>query len=316
MCEIREFYYESVNHSEIYCIEWIPAAPPRAVLQLSHGIMEHIGRYDNFARYMADRGILVVGNNHLGHGKMAAESGNLGFFADENGWMTVVQDMHQLYQLEHAKYPDLPYFILGHSMGSFLTRTYLTLYPNELRGAILSGTAQTPKAINNLGLIVAAVEKKIVTPKGKSKRLNQLCFGSYPKKFSPAKTKYCWISSDEEIENAYLSDPFCGFIPTASMFSDMLEGIKYITDKKNLIKMQKDLPIYFFSGALDPVGETGKGVKRAYESFLSVGCTDVSIKIYPNGRHEMLNETNRDEVYRDILDWIECKLPDHSATTL
>jgi alpha-beta hydrolase superfamily lysophospholipase len=309
MVSTREDTYEAQDGVLIHARQWLPDKKPARGLQLSHGIMEHIARYDAFARFLAEHGILVVGNDHRGHGKTAAGPDDLGYFADRDGWMTAVRDMHTVYARTVEANPGLPYFMLGHSMGSFLLRTYLTCYQDALSGAIISGTGQTPYILNRLGLTVAAYEKKKITPRGRSPRLYRLCFGSLNKKFTAADAALGWLSSDREVRMKYADDPYCGFIPTAGMFSDMLGGIMYNARRKNLKKMQKTLPVYFFSGALDPVGSYGKGAARAYRSFLRAGCTDVTLKLYPEGRHEMLNEQNKDDVYMDVLAWIESRLP-------
>lgn len=293
----------------IHAVEWLPEKEkPRAVLQLAHGIAEYIKRYHDFAVFLSDNGFAVVGEDHLGHGESAKDAEHLGFFTEENGWWTVVSDMHILYETEHKKFEGLPYFLMGHSMGSFLARTYLTKYPGELSGCILSGTGHQSHALCTLGLAIAGLEKARLGKRGRSQLVYNLLFGSYNNHFKPVRTKADWISRDTDTVDAYVKDEGCGFIPTLGLVIDMLGGIQYITDGKNLQKMQKDLPVYFFSGDDDPVGSYGKGVKRAYTAFHNAGCTDVTLKLYPGGRHEMLNETNRGEVYRDVLAWLEKKL--------
>lgn len=311
MPQTNEFYFNSADgSSKIYAKEWIPEnGQPKAILQISHGIAEHIQRYDDFACFMTENGFLVVGNDHLGHGKTAVKSEECGFFANEQGWSKVVEDMHSLYSIEHEKHPDLPYFILGHSMGSFLTRTYIINYKNELNGVIISGTGQNPRLVVKAGRIFVCIEAKKIGIKGRAVMAEKLAFGPYNKKFKPVRTDYDWLTRKEDIVDNYVNDSFCGFVPSAGMFKDMFDGLLYISDKKNLAKMQKDLPVLFISGNKDPVGSSGKGVEKVCNSFLKSGCKDVSKKLYDNARHEMLNEVNRAEVYADVMAWLNSKLP-------
>lgn len=310
MLNINEFYFDSTEDEiKVYAKEWMPVNKnPKAILQISHGIEEHIQRYDDFACFMAENGFLVVGNDHLGHGKTSNSPEDCGFFAEKDGWNKVVKDMHTLYSIEYKKHPDLPYFILGHSMGSFLARTYIINYINELNGVILSGTGQKPRLVVKIGHYLADLEAKKIGIKAKAIRAEKLAFQSYNKKFKPQRTDYDWLTRREDIVDNYIEDPYCGFIPSTTMFKDLFDGLLYITDKKNLAKMQKDLPVLFISGDRDPVGKSGKEVKKAYSSFLKSGLADVSIKLYSNGRHEILNEINKSEVYNDILDWLNKNL--------
>lgn len=305
----KEFYFPSSNKiSQIRAQKWLPCGEPRGVLQISHGICEHIGRYDHFARFMADHGFAVVANDHLGHGKSFDQPQHQGFFAETGGWARVVDDMHTLYEITARQHPRLPYFLLGHSMGSFLARTYVLKHQNNLRGLLLSGTGQPLSSAVSFGIAYAGRIIKKNGPLHRSKRITLLCFGTYNNAFLPVRTVSDWISRDEQMIDEHLADKLCGFTPTAAMYRDMFTGVRYITSRRNMARMQKDLPVYFFSGDKDPVGEEGKGVERAFQSFMEAGCTDLSLKLYPEGRHEMLNEINKEQVYADLLGWVESKL--------
>lgn len=286
----------------------MPETAPRAVVQLAHGIAEHVERYDDFAAFLASNGFLVVANDHLGHGKSAEEESDLGFFGEIGGWELAVGDMRKLYERTHAAFPGLPYFLFGHSMGSFLARTYLIKYRDGLAGAVLSGTAQQPAAVVSAGIRLGRMECRKYGARYKSERLNDMAFGSYNKKFEPRRTVSDWISRDEAAVDRYQADPLCGFIPSAGLFTDIMEGLAFNQKPKNVARMKKDLPVYFISGDHDPVGANGKGVIKAYRSFLKAGMTDVTLKLYHGGRHEMLNELNKDEVYADILVWLNSKI--------
>lgn len=304
----KEFYYPSSDGiHRCYAREWIPAGEPRAVLQIVHGVAEYIGRYGTFASWLAERGFLVVGEDHLGHGR-TADDGKYGYFGPKNGWKLVVKDIRRLRELEGERHPDVPYFILGHSMGSFLTRTYLIDYPGTVSGVILSGTGQEGAATVAMGKRLCGLICKTKGPETQSKLVHGMALGAYNKQFAPNRTSADWISRDEAVVDKYLKDPLCTFMPTVGMYRDMMGGLQYIADAKNLSKMYKTTPVYFFSGDHDPVGQNGRGVQKVAGFFRAAGCTDVTVKLYPDGRHEMLNERNKQEVYQDILSWLEVKL--------
>ena len=286
----------------------VPDAEPRAIVQIIHGIAEYIDRYDEFMSFLADNGIIAVGTDHLGHGKSIESEEQTGFFAYDNGWDYAVRDEEVLRLAMHENYPELPIIVFGHSMGSFMARTLLIRYPDAFNAAIISGTGNQGAALVNGGLFMGNLVTGLKGAHHYSKFLNNLAFGSYNKIYDNPKTEYDWLSRDEANVQKYIDDPLCGFIPSCSLFRDMMTGVKFITNKKNLTAMNKDMPVYFMSGDMDPVGECGKGVQKAYNNFLEAGMKDVSIKLYPGGRHEMLNEINKDEVYTDILAWLDSKI--------
>lgn len=308
---IREEFFFPSNDGQhrVHALRWLPdGESPRAVLQLVHGISEYIGRYDPFAAWLADQGFLVVGHDHLGHGQTAVGPGELGFLAPQNGWRYLVEDIRTLRVMMDEQVPGLPYFLLGHSMGSFAVRTYLIDYPGTVDGCILSGTGQESPAILFLGQTVARLARRIRGPKHISRVLTALTLGGYNAGFRPARTGADWISRDTDIVDTYVADPLCRFVPTTGMFLDMADGLRYISSPQNLRRMDPDTPVYLFSGEEDPVGGRGEGVKTVDAFFRVSGCRDHTVRLYENGRHEMLNEINREEVYQDILDWLEAHL--------
>ena len=309
MPTFKDFYFNSsTGKNKIHARMCVPDAEPRAIVQIIHGIAEYIDRYDEFMSFLADNGIIAVGTDHLGHGKSIESDEQTGFFAYDNGWDYVVRDEEVLRIAMHENYPELPIIVFGHSMGSFMTRTLLIRYPDAFNAAIISGTGNQGAALVNGGLFMGNLVTGLKGAHHYSKFLNNLAFGSYNKIYDNPKTEYDWLSRDEANVQKYIDDPLCGFIPSCSLFRDMMTGVKFITNKKNLTAMNKDMPVYFMSGDMDPVGECGKGVQKAYNNFLEAGMKDVSIKLYPGGRHEMLNEINKDEVYTDILAWLESKI--------
>lgn len=309
MPTFKDFYFNSsTGKNKIHARMCVPDAEPRAIVQIIHGIAEYIDRYDEFMSFLADNGIIAVGTDHLGHGKSIESEEQTGFFAYDNGWDYVVRDEEVLRLAMHENYPELPIIVFGHSMGSFMTRTLLIRYPDAFNAAIISGTGNQGAALVNGGLFMGNLVTGLKGAHHYSKFLNNLAFGSYNKIYDNPKTEYDWLSRDEANVQKYIDDPLCGFIPSCSLFRDMMTGVKFITNKKNLTAMNKNMPVYFMSGDMDPVGECGKGVQKAYNNFLEAGMKDVSIKLYPGGRHEMLNEINKDEVYTDILAWLDSKI--------
>ena len=296
----KEFTYPSSDGAhQVHAVLWLPErGEARGVVQLVHGISEYILRYDPFARYLTEHGFAVTGNDHLGHGQTAKDPSEYVYF---NDWWNLVHDVRALWLKTKESYPQAPYFLLGHSMGSFVARTYLIDYPGSLTGAILSGTGQEPAALVSLG--------KLVTGVGDPRKVNKLfaafSLGAYNKQFKPNRTSADWICRDERVVDAYLADSLCNFLPKAGMNHAMMSGLQYVGSRKNLERMDRDLPVYFFAGDKDPVGAGGQGVKKVAGWFREAGVKDVTVKLYPGGRHEMLNETNREEVFADTLAWIE-----------
>ncbi len=301
-------YPSSTGHNTIHALLCRPDGPPRAIIQIVHGIAEHVNRYRDFMEFLAGSGFVVCAEDHLGHGGSIRLSYETGFFAENNGWNYVLQDMGHLQDILREEYPELPYIFFGHSMGSFLTRHYLILHPDSYSAAILSGTGHQSKGLALAGYSMASAAVRLYGPRKYGRKLNDIAFGSYNKGFEHPRTAFDWLSRDTEAVDRYIADPRCGFIATVSLFRDMMGGILFITDQKNIAKMNQDRPIYFMSGAEDPVGENGKGVNRAYEAFCNAGIRDVFMRLYPRGRHEMLNELNKADVYQDILNWLNEKL--------
>ena len=298
---MREFYLTSAGGGALHCGLWEPEGEARAVVQLVHGIAEHIGRYDEFASFLAANGYLVAAEDHMGHGG-SIENGLKGYFS--GGWMAAVSDVKTLHDHIRSEHPTIPYVILGHSMGSFLLRTYLYTYPEALDAAILSGTGWERIAAVRAGLLLCRAEQKRLGEKALSPLITKLMFGSYNKAFAPARTKDDWICSDPAVVDAYAADELCGFDPTVGLARELLTGVQMNEETSNLQKMNKLLPVLFVSGMQDPVGGMGRGVLRCIDAFKRSGMKKITIKLYPNGRHEMLNEVNHTEVFREILGWL------------
>lgn len=303
----QEFRFPSADGTTtLYGRTWAPEhGAPRAILQLVHGIAEHIGRYDRFARFMSDHGYLVCAEDHLGHGNTPENAEDLGYTADKDGWVKMTDNVRALHERIAPQYPGIPYFILGHSMGSFLTRSYLIRYPGTVDACALLGTGQQPESVLKAGLAACRLEQIRLGKRGRSKLLQSLCFGAYNSQFKPNRTESDWVCSVDEVVDAYIADPFCQVMPTVTLMRDMLTGIRFNQQAENLAKMDKTTPVFFLSGDQDPVGSNGKGVRAAYQSFLDAGCGHVRLKLYPGGRHEMLNEHNWQDVYDELLSWFD-----------
>lgn len=309
MIHTEEFYFDSRdNIHKIHAVKWIPEGDCVAVLQIAHGMAEHIERYDDFARFMAAKGFLVVSNDHLGHGKSAAEKEEYGYFAQNDAVTVVVRDMHRLKKIVQEENPGKPYFILGHSMGSFMLRNYLCRYGKGIDGAIVMATGSKSAGTTKGGIVLAHLIALFRGWKYRSPMMNRMVDGHNNDAITNPRTAYDWLSQDEQIVDAYIADEGCGFPFTINGLKAIAEAIDNLNKKDYLDKMPRDLPIAFFSGEKDPIGHWGKDVPLIVKQFEDMGMQHVSMKLYPNDRHEILNETNRKEVYTDILGWLEKQL--------
>lgn len=294
--------------SKIYAVKWIPEEEPKAILQITHGMAEYIDRYENFANYLAEHGFLVVGDDHLGHGRTASMNESpFGYIAPKHGDVVLVRDEHRLKKTIQAEYPSLPYFVLGHSMGSFIIRNYMYRYGTGINGAIVMGTGMQPKAMVNASKVMAGINR-ILGDKHVANFLNAVAFGAYNKKIPNPPTQSAWLTRDVGIQEKYVNDPYCGFVFTVNGFRVLLSLIANLHKEENVSKMPKDLPVLITSGEMDPVGNYGKDPKLVYDSYIKMGMNDVTLKLYPDDRHEILNELDKEQVFADILAWLEAHL--------
>ncbi len=308
MVNVSEYTFPASNGElEIHVTEWTPADREiRGVVQIAHGVGEYGKRYDAFARFLCSCGFAVAANDHMGHGASLIPNSPGVYFGEEEGWMHVVNDMEQLRKITANKFPGKPYFLFGHSMGSFLSRTHLIRFPEApLDGCILCGTGHPPRLMIMGGKLVVKHEIRRLGKKGFSSCADRLVFGSYNKKFAPNRTTVDWVSANKANVDAYIADPLCGGKASLGLFHDLLEGLDFITDQKNIAKVNQSLPIFLIAGSDDPVGDMGKGVQKAFRCYQKAGVKDVSMKLYPGLRHEILNEKNAQEVYEDILHWLD-----------
>lgn len=306
----KSVFYISLGNdkNKLHCVLWEPEKEAKAVLQISHGMVEYIERYDHFAQYLTDAGIVVVGNDHRGHGMTACSEEDFGYFAENEPSKTAVEDLHRVTAKIKEKYKDLPYFVMGHSMGSFLIRRYLMTYGNEADGVIIMGTGAQPTAVLMAGKCIIRLLKTVKGERYRSALFDKMCFGSYNKRIQSPRTDKDWISRNADNVDSYLADPYCSFLFTLNGFETLFSTISFVQAKRNIGKIPKKLPVYMVAGKEDPVGNYGKGVRKVYETYKKHGIQDIEIKLYENDRHEILNETDYEIVYQDILSWIEKKV--------
>ena len=302
----QEFYYPSKDgRTKIHAIEWIPEGEVSAVLQICHGMVEYIDRYDEFARFLNENGYYVVGHDHLGHGQSVVSEDKLGFFHESKGNACVIEDIHYLRKFTQKKYPDVPYFMLGHSMGSFLLRQYIGLYGNGLAGAIVMGTGSKSDFILAVGKLVCRISAFVKGWEYRSNLVNSMAFGGFNKKFAHETTGSNWLSRNPVNAQNYAKDPLCNFVFTVNAYYQMFCGIQAVNRQERNEEVPKTLPIFFVAGREDPVGNFGKSVENIYKNYKSCGIQDVSIKLYEKDRHEILNEVDRRIGFEDLLRWME-----------
>lgn len=301
----NEFYYLSKDgKTQIHAVEWLPEEQPKAILQIAHGVTEYILRYEEIAKFFTEKGVAVVGNDHLGHGKSISEGAEPMYFGPKDSWDWVVEDIKTCIDLTNNKYPNIPYYLLGFSLGSFVVRTYLIKYQGELDGAIIIGTGQIPSIQIALAKYMANKEAKKVGEDHTSATIRKLTFETYNKIFAPNRTKYDWLCANQQSIDEYMKDRMIGGDMSAGLFREMLSGMAFTAKQENINKIDKNLPILFLSGDKDPVGEQGKGVTRAYNCFKKAGIKEVNIKLYPGLRHDVLRENNRQDIFYDIYNFI------------
>ena len=280
------------------------AARPRGIIVIAHGMAEHASRYARFAASAVEEGYAVLAGDHRGHGATAAPGG-FGFVAEKGGWERVVADMGTVLDAARRAWPDVPVFLMGHSWGSFLARDLAARRGGDLAGLILLGTGSGVGALTRPATAICAGESRLRGPRHPSRLLNALAFGPYQRHFAPNRTEADWISRDAKEVDRYVADPWCGFVCTSSFFRDLVAGQGAVNTASHAAAVPADLPMLLASGDRDPVGAMGRGVQRAATLYRRAGVREVSVLLYPGGRHELLNETNRDQVTGDILTWID-----------
>lgn len=299
----ESFVLKTSNDLDLHCLHWRPESPSIGVVQLVHGMAEHVDRFHDFAKYLTNHGYAVIGHDHPGHGKSANDK--LGYVSSDDAFHTLVTETHRVYFTIKQKYADLPLFIFGHSMGSFITQRMMQLKPIRPNGIIYSGSNGKPPFLLHFGILLSKLLSKISGPEKKSPLINYLTFAEYNKVFKPNRTDFDWLTRDQEIVDQYVKDPACGFIYSVGFYRDLFLGLKTLHQHEPFSGYSKSVPMLLVSGDEDPVSNMGKGVYQLKSLLEKSGTESVDIQLYPGGRHEMHHEINRDEVMNDIFTWIQ-----------
>lgn len=301
----KEFYFPSVSGlADIHACSFFPEDKEsvKAVIQIAHGMAEHLERYEKFASVLCDNGFAVYINDHLGHGKSVKNDCELGYFGEKDGWKNFIGDCHMLMQIAKKENPGKPYIFFGHSMGSFISRSFTKKYAKELTGAVFCGTAG-PNPGAKVGIALAKAVGKTKGSHYRSKMIDNIAFGTYNKQFE-GRTPFDWLSRDNDEVDKYIADKYCGFLFTAYGFRDMFSLLCSVSTKSWAEEYSKALPVLMISGAQDPVGNYGKGVEQVYNMLKNAGKTNVTLHLYDGARHEILNESKCFEtVCKDVIDW-------------
>lgn len=304
---IEHFIGSSDGTSQLRVLLWIPYLPEnelKGIVQIVHGMEEHIDRYDEFARFLARNGFVVGAHDHVGHGKSVLDVRDLGHITLDQGDAVLVNDIDRVRRALFEQFSDLPYFIFGHSMGSFVTRVYLSEHAQGVQGAIICGTGNQPALLARSGNLLAHTIGTVMGERYKSKVLDSMGAGGFARAIENPRTPLDWISVDPAVVDAYIDDPLCGVMFTVGGYAALTGVVAWAVDPRVAARIPKDLPLLFIAGAEDPVGENGKAVVRAVELYRDVGMKDVSLILYPGMRHEILNEPGKQTVYADVLAWL------------
>jgi len=299
-----DFTFQTIDGANLHVNGWA-VEKRKAIVHVLHGMAEYGSRYARLAQALATAGYTTYAHDHRGHGKSVPEGIAPGHMADSDGWDRIVEDAHGVNREIAKRHPGIPIIVLGHSMGSFVLQQLLFEHPNDMVAATLSGSNGKPPAIAMVGKLVARIERARVGKRNPSPVMQKLTFGEYNKAYSPARTEFEWLSRDPEQVDKYVADPLCGFAVSTQVWIDMLRALDRIANPSNIAKVPKSMPLYLFAGDQDPVGDCGKGMKRLYDTYKRAAIFDVRLKLYPDGRHEMLNESNRQEVTDDFIAWCD-----------
>lgn len=299
----------SLPRRGIQFYRFLPDGPPRAVIHVVHGLAEHAARYRRLATVLTSDGFAVYAHDQRGHGRTSTGPEDLGHFGDSDGWIQVVEDLRSFILHEKDEHPGVPIGVVAHSMGSFVLQDYLSRYEAaDLAAAALSGTSGPPPPIATLGRLVARIERARLSRRGRSALIDKMSFGQYNRAFRPTRTEFDWLSRDPAEVDAYVADPKCGFRATNQTWVELLDALSKLSRPERLARIPKRLPILMISGGQDPLGENGEGVRALADRYRAAGLEDVTLTLYPEARHEIFNETNRDEVMRDLVAWLNERL--------
>lgn len=299
-----ETFVKGKDEMDIFLRIWDDVLNPKGVVQIFHGMAEHTARYDDFARFLNEKGYIVYADDHRGHGYSANKNNILGYVGD-NGFYNIVEDEKIISNLIKENHQDLPLYIFAHSFGSFIGQEYIIKYSKDISGITLSGSAKQNGLDIRAGNILSNIQNKFFDNTLEAKLIDKLSFGSFNNKVENKRTEFDWLSRDNKEVDKYIKDELCGYISPINFYYNLFEGFKGLYKKERLNNIVKTLPILVLSGDMDPVGKYGKSVKRLYNQYNDLDIRDISLKLYPGGRHELLNEENKEEVYDYIYNWLK-----------
>jgi alpha-beta hydrolase superfamily lysophospholipase len=299
------FTLTAADGTELFVRCWIPDKPAKSVVQIAHGLAEHGARYGRLAAVLNEHGYAVYANDLRGHGKTAKTPEDLGYFAERDGWRKCLDDLWFVHQRIAADHPRLPIILLGHSMGSTMARQFIMEHGDALAGAVLSGPSGQPTAMAALGRAITRLERLRLGPRGHSRIINNMTFDGFNKAFAPARTSFDWLSRDPGEVDKYVADPFCGFPASVQLWVEMLDAWKKISSPASCRRVPKNLPLYVIAGQRDPVSGAARQIEPMIAAYRTAGLERIECRIYPEARHELFNETNRDEVTRDLIAWLD-----------
>ncbi len=305
---MKEFQFTSADGLLLQGTHWTSKKPAKAVIQISHGMAEHIGRYDSFARYMTEHGYHVFGHSHRGHGKTAKNEEYLGYLAKSGGWELLVDDLLEATKMIKDNMADLPVILMGHSMGSFAARNALRKQAQLYDAAIIMGSAWQNNVSIVMANLIAQIVKNLTGEFNRSNFLDSMLFGNYNDDIVNSHTKFDWLSRDREMVKKYIDDPYCGYVCTTSFYCDLINAVSKVMRKNGLDLIPPQFPILITSGDKDPVGAYGKGVQKLANNYKMNGKNNVTVQLYKDGRHELLNEMNRMVVFEDLLAWMNSNI--------
>ena len=307
------FTLDTADGVPVHVYRWLPdeGTEVRGAVQIAHGLVEHAARYEHVAQALTGAGYAVYANDHRGHGRTAASEEDLGFFAEDRGWARVLDDLYRLNRRIREQHEGLPVFLLGHSMGSYLTQQFLFTFPGAIDGAAMSATTGEAGLLIEAGAVVARLERLRLGKRGRSKLLFNAAFGLNNKAFQPTNTDFDWLTSDAAEVEAYIADPWCGLVPTVQLWSDLFGGRRVIARQEHRERIPKDLPIHVFSGDLDPLNRQTAGVTALLDGYAAAGLRRVTHHFYP-GRHELFNDVHREQVIADLITWLDKVTAEHA----
>jgi alpha-beta hydrolase superfamily lysophospholipase len=299
------FTLTAADGKELFVHRWLPDGRAHAVVQIAHGLAEHGARYARLAAALNESGYAVYVNDHRGHGKTARSADELGFFAERDGWRRCIDDLWLLHQRIASDHPAMPMVMLGHSMGSTMVRQFITEHGDSLAGAVLSGPSGQPTGMAALGRMITRLERLRLGPRGHSRVINSLTFEGFNKAFAPSRTAFDWLSRDPAEVDKYVADPLCGFPACVQVWVEMLDAWKKISSRASCRRVPGNLPLYVIAGERDPVSGAARQIEPMIVAYRAAGLQKIECRIYPQARHELFNETNRDEVTRDLMAWLD-----------